>query len=230
MKIHYLQHIAFEGLGLIGEWAQQNNVELSHTKMYMEESLPSAFDFDILIIMGGPMSISDTEEHSWLIKEKAFIKNAIDSNIKVLGICLGAQLLAEALGANVYANNKKEIGFFDVKKYKNTASPLAQIFPETFNAFHWHGDTFDIPEEASPLFYSEATSNQAFSYKDQVIAFQFHIEMNEENIKDITTECMYDLQPDEFVFSAPEIMRNLDNTKDINSLLFTFLDKWLLNK
>ena len=156
----------------------------------------SVSDVDGLIVMGGPMGITDYDEFPWLAAEKAFIKELIEHNKPVLGICLGAQLIADVLGAEVRPAKNKEIGFYQCR----ASVPLAFLSPADlpkagndrdgrstfplieFMAFHWHGDTFDIPDGAVRLASSEATENQAFLYKDNVLALQFHLETTEENL------------------------------------------------
>ena len=110
MNLHYLQHVPFEGLGFIDEWAGNNGVEVGVSRLYAGEVFPAMDAFDGLVIMGGPMGIHDHEEHPWLVHEKAFIRKAIDAGKPVLGICLGAQLVADVLGAKVYPGPQKEIG------------------------------------------------------------------------------------------------------------------------
>jgi len=139
MKLHWLQHVPFEGLGIIEEWAETNSFEFSCTRLHADEQLPRIGSFDWLVVMGGPMGIYDHEEHPWLVAEKRFIKNAIDAGKTVLGICLGAQLIADVLGAKVYAGPQKEIGWFPIRR----AEGAPEIIPEELTAFHWHGDTFD---------------------------------------------------------------------------------------
>ncbi len=112
LRIHHLQHVPFESIGLIKNWMHENNVEHTATHLYNDEVLPDVSAFDCLIIMGGPMSVHDEDEFKWLKAEKELIKNAIAADKTVIGICLGAQLIASVLGANVYKNKEKEIGFF----------------------------------------------------------------------------------------------------------------------
>lgn len=116
MRIHCLQHVPFEGHGHIAEWAGRYGHQVSKTALYADEPLPKIDDFDFLIAVGGPMGVHDTALHPWLIKEKYFIKAALRAKKCVLGICLGAQLMADVLGANVYSNDHKEIGWHPVRR------------------------------------------------------------------------------------------------------------------
>ncbi|MFM7023095.1 MAG: type 1 glutamine amidotransferase [Flavobacteriales bacterium] len=171
MRIQYLQHVAFEGLGFIEDWALAKGHSLTSTKFYEAHILPDLSSFDWLIIMGGPMGVYDEEKFSWLAAEKALIRSAIDAGKTVVGICLGAQLIAEVLGAKVYPNKFKEIGWFPIQRSANS-----DLLPDNFTVFHWHGDTFDLPEGAYRLAETAACKNQAFIYKEKVLALQFHLE------------------------------------------------------
>ncbi len=175
MKIHWLQHVPFEGLGCIEPWLSGNSHEVTCTRLWADEKFPNIGNIDGLIVMGGPMGVYDEAQCPWLAAEKAFIKEIIAQDKPVLGICLGAQLIAEVLGSKVWKNEHKEIGFFPMIG-KNA------ILPVQFTAFHWHGDTFGIPNGAVHLASSEATENQAFLYKDNVLALQFHLETTEESL------------------------------------------------
>lgn len=195
MKLHYLQHVAFEGLGQIEAWAQCHNIEISCTHLFAGDALPPLDHFDALVIMGGPMGIYDHDEHPWLTEEKAFIKRVIDAGKPVLGICLGAQLIADVLGAKVYPGPQKEIGWFPLQR--STEAP--EWFPETLTAFHWHGDTFDIPDGAVRLASSAACVNQGFIYRDHVIALQFHMETTPQSMEALISNCAAELVKAPFI-------------------------------
>ena len=175
MRIHWIQHVAFEGLGCIGPWLEQNGHEVTCSRLWAGEEFPMSGNIDGLVVMGGPMGVYDEAIYPWLAAEKSFIKQMIDQEKPVLGICLGAQLIAEVLGSKVWKNDHKEIGFFPM-----VGKP--PILPTEFTAFHWHGDTFGIPAGAVRLASSEATENQAFLYKDNVLALQFHLETTEASL------------------------------------------------
>ena len=115
IKVHFLQHVQYEGLGSIADWIHGNSYDLTVTQLFNDQSLPDPGDIDFLIIMGGPMGIYQEDKYPWLKKEKLFIEQAIKKNKKVLGICLGAQLIADVLGSKVFPNKYQEIGWFPVR-------------------------------------------------------------------------------------------------------------------
>src|SRR3974377_365570 len=123
MRIHYLKHVPFEGLGFIEEWAGTNGHRVSATRQYAEETLPGSDDFDLLVVMGGHVGACDDDRCPWLTTEKRFIEQAVEADKPVLGICLGAQLLAAVSGARVYRNQHKEIGWFPVTLTREARKP-----------------------------------------------------------------------------------------------------------
>lgn len=220
MKINYLQHVPFEDVAYIENWAKKNGVHLDRTKLYQDDPYPSLSDFDVLIIMGGPMGVYDEQKYAWLKTEKAYILKAIENNKIVVGICLGAQLIAMALGANVYPNPHKEIGWFPVHKTLqayNTA--IGKILPDSFMAFHWHGDTFDIPKGAVHLAESKACKNQAFIYLNRVIALQFHLESTMSSIESLIQNCRDELVSAPFIQSADQIRKDYQKVESLNAIM-----------
>ncbi|MEE9338610.1 MAG: type 1 glutamine amidotransferase [Methylococcaceae bacterium] len=163
MRIHYLQHLPFEGLSGMEPILKEKGHKLSSTHLYNNQSLPLVKDIDWLIVMGGSMNIYEEELYPWLSSEKQFIKEAINAGKIVLGICLGAQLIADALGAKIYKNKYQEIGWFNIiKSLEAENTILSTAIPEQTEVFHWHSETFDIPEGAITLAKSEACENQGF--------------------------------------------------------------------
>jgi len=198
MRIHYLQHAPFECLGTIKKWIHDNNIAFTSTRLYDGEALPAIDSFDWLIIMGGPMNVDDIDIHPWLLAEKKFIELAMQHGKKVLGICLGAQLIAEILGAKVSRNHCKEIGWFPVKlTIEAQAHPLFKNLPAEFMPFHWHGDTFSLPQGAVRIASSSVTQEQGFIYNDTVVGLQFHLEVNHHLIEGLTRRF-----PDELIVSS----------------------------
>ncbi|MDH3345907.1 MAG: type 1 glutamine amidotransferase [Kiritimatiellaceae bacterium] len=215
MKIHWLQHVEFEGLGCIEPWLTANGHTVTCTRLWAGEHFSSIGTVDGLIIMGGPMGISDDEQHPWLAAEKVFIKEVIDQNRPVLGICLGAQLIADSLGAKVWRNKQKEIGFFPIHGIDRAGfqadASKNRIFPDELMAFHWHGDTFNIPDGAVRLASSEATKNQAFLYRDNVLALQFHLETTEESLQTLYKNCADEITSGPFIQSLEATALQLAN-------------------
>jgi GMP synthase-like glutamine amidotransferase len=154
--------------------------------------------------MGGPMSVNDERDFPWLLPEKQFIRDAIHSGTPVLGICLGAQLIASVMGARVYQNRVKEIGWFPVQGIAQESSSFS--FPATAEVFHWHGETFDLPPAAVRLARSEACENQAFQLGVSVIGLQFHLETTPQTARELIAHCGEELSPSEYVQSETVIL------------------------
>ena len=200
-----MQHVPFEGPGSIKDWAEEKNHKLSVTRLYGQDALPFLDELDWLIIMGGPMDVYEEKKYPWMAEEKTFIRRAIESGKTVIGICLGAQLIADVMGARVFPNGKKEIGWFPIQPVDFPAqqSPLPN---EAFMTFHWHSNTFELPKGAEPLTRSKACKNQAFIYDERVLALQFHPEVTAESINAMILNGRSELTPATYVQSADEII------------------------
>jgi len=183
MHIHYFQHVSFEGLGCIADWCRTQGHTLTATKWFEPNAgTEAAATADWLIIMGGPMGVYEQDKYPWLATEIQIVKKALEQQKKVLGICLGSQVLAAALGANVYAHTQKEIGWYPVDfTFQDQAASLHGVLPQHMEVFHYHGDTFDIPAGATRFAASAACNNQAFIY-DNAIGLQFHIELTPDSL------------------------------------------------
>ncbi len=178
----------------------------------------------MLIILGGPMSVDDEDKFEWLKAEKAFIKEVIASGKIVLGICLGSQLLAEALGAKVYPNNEKEIGFFPVTKtWEGKQDEIFSNSPESWNVFHWHGDTFGLPENAVHLFESPACKHQVFR-KGNCTGIQFHPEVDTALLKSMIDHERQELVKAAYVQTEKEIL-DKDVSEENRAPLYNFLTR-----
>jgi GMP synthase-like glutamine amidotransferase len=227
MKIQVLQHSSINTLGTIEEYAKTKNHRLESTRFYETKSPPAIDSFDLLIIMGGPIGVYDYEENPWLREEKEFIKQAVEAGKPILGICLGAQLLADILGARVYENRQMEMGWFPVRAsgYENKPEFLEGL-PDEVTVFHWHGGTFDLPAGSVHLFESEGCKNQVFLYHGRIVALQFHPEVNEERIKSLIKRFGDDIADGPFVQEKKEMLgqrRYLAATKEF---MFLILDKF----
>ncbi len=227
MKVHILQHESFESPGIIEDWIKEKKHSLSFTKFYENDKLPELDEFDWLIIMGGPMGVYDENKFPWLKAEKEFIGHSIEKGKIVLGICLGSQLVAAALGAKVYQNKFKEIGWMDVNLKGNSKNNfLSSLLSKTTRVFQWHGDTFDIPAGAVHLAESEACRNQAFIYEDRVLALQFHCEITENSLMEMLEACRSELKKERYVQTAEEIIAQKNLISSNNKVMRILLDKF----
>jgi GMP synthase-like glutamine amidotransferase len=226
MHIHYFQHVPFEGLGSIADWISRKGHQLSFTRWYEQPASQLPENIDMLIIMGGTMGVYEIEQFPWIKTELQLIEEAIKKNIKVLGICLGAQLIASALGADVYPQNQKEIGWYPLDvSFQGQAAALDKVFPQHFPTFHFHGDMFDIPQGATRFAASAAGPHQAFIKGDRVIGLQFHLEMTPESIEDIVGHNAEVLEAGgPFVQQAPAIRQHFDLLPVNNKIMFRLLD------
>jgi GMP synthase-like glutamine amidotransferase len=208
MNIHSLLHVPFEDTGYIQVWAEQNGHSLSETRLYSGEKLPAADSYDLLIVMGGTMNIHEEETYPWLAEEKEYLKTVINSGKNVLGICLGAQLIASVLGAEVTRHTLTEIGWFDVEKTADAeTNTLGNRIPDRFTAFQWHGDTFAIPDGAVHLFTGAGCKNQGFLYGNNVLALQFHLEITGRIIRNLIEDSPDETaEVTEYVQSIPQIL------------------------
>lgn len=224
MKIHCVRHEPFEGLASIEDWITTNNGHLTYTYTYMNQQFPEEIDFDLLIIMGGTASTYDESAHSWLPEEKEFIGKALKKNKKIIGICLGAQLLANVLGAKIYPGKKKEIGWFPIQMNSDILEEFP-FLPAEKEVFHWHGDTFDLPPDSIRLASSEATINQGFIYNKCVWGLQFHLEMTEKSLQSIVRGASIHLSsPEEYVQSAEYILSQTSSMSSNQELIYKILD------
>ena len=224
MRIHYVQHVPFEGLGYIESWANIKGCVLSSTKMYQNVTCPSLDDFDWLIVMGGPMSVHDTDACSWLIDEKDFIRRTIESGKPVLGICLGAQIIADVLGAKVSPGREKEVGWFPVEKLDGFTESFGNIFPDKVDVFHWHGETFDIPQGSIPVASSAICKNQGFVYHDKIIGLQFHLEATVESVQGLIDNCSDEIVEAPYIQTADQMLEDRGRFLTINRIMHEILN------
>jgi GMP synthase-like glutamine amidotransferase len=222
MRIHWLQHVPFEGLGSIEGWLAARGHPLACTRLYAKEAPPvKSENFDWLIVMGGPMSVHQGDQYPWLRPEKRLIVETVAAGKRVLGICLGAQLVAEALGGKVCPNGEREIGWFPVHAVPGgAASPFN--FPVETRVFHWHADTFSLPPGAVWLAKSDGCSHQAFAVGSRVLGLQFHVETTAADIRRMVDACPDDLGPGRYVQPASEMIT--EDGRDAAELL-----DWLLS-
>jgi GMP synthase (glutamine-hydrolysing) len=175
-----IQHVPFEGPGLIAEIASRQGLELRPCHPYRGDPLPAMDEIDGLVVMGGPMGVLDTAEHPHLAREVELIAAMVHAERPVLGVCLGAQLMAHALGATVYAGEQAEIGFGSVSLTRaGREDPvLGNLGTEILPVMHWHQDTFELPDGARWLARSELYPHQAFCLGERAYGLQFHLEVD----------------------------------------------------
>jgi GMP synthase (glutamine-hydrolysing) len=176
--------------------------------------------------MGGPMSVHDEGLYPWLAEEKNLIEGALKAHKRVLGVCLGAQLLANVLGAKVSKNQHKEIGWFPVELTRQAASSdLLAGFPESFPAFHWHEETFAIPAGARHLARSEACENQAFEFGGTALAVQFHLEVTASAVRRLIQNCRADISSGQYQQSPEQMLACREGFRTIRELVDGMLDR-----
>lgn len=225
MRVHWLQHAEHEELGCIAPWLAARKFKVTHTKLHEGDSLPSSLDFDWLIVMGGPMNIYVHDRYPWLINEKALIRDACVKDKMVLGICLGAQLLADVLGGRVTENRQAEIGWFDVSLTdEGKRNQLFEDFPATLPAFHWHSDTFATPPGCQNLIKSDACVNQAFAAGPRRLGLQFHLEVTETDAR--RWLALEEPAPERYVQSSREILRDPARFESNNRAMLQLLDRF----
>lgn len=186
MKALVFQHVGHESPGRLGELMRENGFDIHSVNFGAGDRIPEKTDgFAALVVMGGPMNVYESGRYPYLAAETRFLGDFIKSGRAVMGICLGAQLMAVALGARVYAGNKKEVGWYDITVADEAAGdPVFGAFSRTEKVFQWHGDTFDLPEGAARLAFSDDFPNQAFRYGEKAYALQFHIETDGQMVRD----------------------------------------------
>ena len=222
MRVHWLQHADFEDLGCIAPWLAQRGDTVSCTRLQQGEAPPSVDRFDWLIVMGGPMNIYEYDAHPWLRAEKALIRSAIDSGKKLLGICLGSQLIADVLGGPVTRNAHSEVGWFDLELSEaGRRSKFFGGFPPRFTAFHWHGDTFALPPGTQTLMSSEACAHQAYELDGRIAAIQFHLEVTAANAREWFQHERP--APARYVQPPESILASLDHFAGNNRLMLQLL-------
>jgi GMP synthase-like glutamine amidotransferase len=223
IRMAVLQHVVFEGPAGIAGWAAARGISSRIVHLYDGPALPSLSDFDMLTIMGGPMSANDEAQFAWLGPEIALVRDAIAADKTVLGICLGAQIIAKALGARVYPGKAKEIGWFPVQR--TAQSHLFDGLPNSFTPFHWHGDTFDLPPGSELLAKSEITENQPFAFSKRVLGLQFHMEATGDSVRALLGGAGHEIGDGTFEQQPDAILAGLSHCAAISPLLDTVLDR-----
>jgi GMP synthase (glutamine-hydrolysing) len=221
MRIHFFRHDPVEGIGTFQDIASTRDWSLSDTNWDRGETPPSLDDWDMLAVMGGPMNIHEHDRHPWLLEEKAYLDRAIAKNKRIVGVCLGAQLLADRLGGRVTRNPHSEIGWSELHVNEALRGPggLFEGFENPAKVFQWHGDTFSLPPGAVAVGRTEACQNQGF-VKGSVLGMQFHLELSPENLRDLVAshdrfEGPYVQKPEAFLADLDGFRQNTERLADI---------------
>lgn len=222
MRIHVFQHDQTETLGSIAQWIALRGHELSTTSWHLGERAGEGIAADLVIVMGGPMNIYEEEAYPWLVQEKAWLDGAIAAGTWCLGVCLGAQLLADRLGGPVTRGAYTEIGWHPIRRLPEAdADPLFASLPVEFPAMHWHGDTFAIPAGAVHCYASEGCRNQAFR-KGRVVGLQCHLEFTREALAGLIEA--QDRFEGRYVQAPIEFLAQEHDYELLKARLFGFLD------
>jgi GMP synthase (glutamine-hydrolysing) len=225
IRIRCFMHVPFEGPGVIADWAAEQNHRMEYTRFYEGDPLPKGSQVDMLVIMGGPMDVFDFHVHPWMQEEIDWIADFIQSGKPVLGICLGAQMIATALGVTVYPGKQKEIGWHNLQFLSAFGDyKICEDLPPPRKVFHWHGDTFPIPEGATRIANSKAFPNQGFIFKRNVMALQFHLEVTPSGVKELVDQCRDELVPGPFIQREKEILAEKKAYLPNQKLMFRLLD------
>ncbi|HES76742.1 MAG TPA: type 1 glutamine amidotransferase [bacterium] len=226
MNISILQHMSHEGPGSIADWATERGHQHQTHHLYQDDAPPTVGDFDLLVVLGGDMSVHDQADHPWLAPERELIRAALSAGKPVVGICLGAQQIAYALDAAVYPNDQREVGFWPIRKIADTL-PL----PDELDVLHWHGDTFDLPPDARLFASSEGCRNQMFlAANGLALGLQCHIETTAEMVDDFCRDDAAYLSPPpghgRWMQSAAAMRAETQSYAAMRSALFALLDSF----
>jgi GMP synthase-like glutamine amidotransferase len=225
MHLAILQHMVHEGPAALLDWTAARGHRTAIWPLYDRPSLPAIEQFDGLIVLGGAMSVHDSDSHLWLEPERQLIRDALAAGRPVLGICLGAQQLAHALGMRVFPNEEREVGFWPIHR-EGDALPL----PSTLLACHWHGDTFDLPENAMLLASSEGCRNQIFVTADGLgLGLQCHLEASAAWVDACCTHDASYLIPGRWMQSAPRLRAERAAYPAMHAALLGLLDAFFRN-
>ena len=172
-------------MGLVGDLLKEKHFPFRETRLHSGDGLPrDTSNLRGLIVMGGPMNVDEIDKYPYLFEEVRLIEKMISESKPVLGICLGSQLIAKALGEKIYPNKHKEVGWYPIELTENAASdPVFSSCPQKIKVLHWHGDTFDLPKGAVHLARSSRCENQAFRWGKTTYGLQFHLEVTPNMLK-----------------------------------------------
>ncbi|MBW7477113.1 type 1 glutamine amidotransferase [Paenibacillus oenotherae] len=226
MNILALKHFAFDDIHALSMWSNRHGHVLNVHDPSLGLRMEWLNSIDLLIILGGPMSVYQESLYPWLAEEKRFVEQAILRGKKVLGICLGAQMLAELLGGRVYRHTCKEIGWHRILR-TGEEHPWFKEIPANFHSFQWHGDTFDLPQGARRLAWSDGCANQAFAYDARIVGLQFHLETTPACIEEMLAQWAGELGAGPYIQTADEIRRGMGRSSESFRLLHSIMEQTL---
>mgnify|MGYP000225700075 CR=1 FL=1 len=238
MRILCLQHDPLDGPGALLEWAETGGHVVSYCPICQSEPLPPLGSFDLLVSLGGPMGAYEEGKYPWLAEEKQYLREALASGKKILGLCLGAQLIADALGGRAFRHSCKEFGWQPIepteagREWFGTSEVLEKDGKGIFYAFQWHGDTYTLPPGAVQLARNEATEQQAFlleghgPFGGKVLGTQFHLEWTEEMAREALAEPGVAPPSSPYVQSPEEILSDIALFDSAKKRFFALLDKF----
>lgn len=226
MIVRHIEHEPIVGAGTALDWARERGHDCRGIRVYEGAPFPNPDDLDMLVVPGGTMSVYDEAEFPWLRDEKRFVAKVLEAGKPVVGLCLGAQMLAEVLGGRVFRASHREFGWFEVRTNPDAArSPVFSVFPKRLEGFHWHGDAFDLPPGVVSLAHSDATPNQAFECGGVAYALQFHLEASEAGVRSLLKNAGHQLQPGPYVQAPETMLPAAAPLAELRRLFFAWLDR-----
>ena len=226
MHILCITHADFETPGIIEDWAKNRNHSFKIQKPYKGEVLAKIDEFDFLILKGGPQSPTKIEEFPYLNDEIVLAQNAISQNKKVLGFCLGAQIIGESLGAGTLRSPEKEVGVYPITLLPDAENdPVLKDLPTQFSVIHWHNDMPGLTDSAIVLAQSEGCPRQIVRYNQNTYGFQCHLEITLDGIKTMIDNVPEDLEPSKFTQTESDLLAQ--DYESINHRMFNILDNFV---
>ena len=226
MRIHFIQHANFEGLGVIRDWAEAQGFELVRTNPFLGEAILPASEYDMLLIMGGPQSVTEFEKYPYLKTEIQAIQSAVEKDKHVLGICLGAQIIGSAYGYEGSKSPHKEVGIHPIALTdQGKKDPLLKDKPQSFDVMHWHGDMAGVGGDAEILAASPGCPRQIIKYGKKTYGFQCHLEIKKEGMQRLIKHCPEDLLPGPYIQTAEDLLAQ--DFEAIHERLQQMLDRFV---
>jgi len=228
MRILVIQHSAADSLAAAENVITTLGHEIITIRVDRQQPIPKSVDCNAMIMLGGPYPLTMENRPDWIADEQSLVRKYAEGGQRILGICLGAQILASALGATVRRNHQPELGWHDVRRVMGQSTVVDESLPKQMTVFHWHRDTFEIPNDAEHLYESEGCCHQAFSLDDRIFGFQFHLEADIRTIRTFLTVSKYRKLAGRGIQPESEIMSGIDQhlpdqQKHMNSFLTRLL-------